>query len=316
MRYFVYIDGLVGVETNTKQFKWSFGSTAPETTYENYEKCKIKVRLMLCGDKDVFEGKEIESAKGCFRHFRGNQNENTLYYKQCLLKICKLNYYLKIDDNFIDVRVGKTYYELIKYKIMNIHPIWYIVFDIVTGMLLLKGYLPIYSSVVSKENSEAIVIFGPPNMGKTFTALKLCEEKKLSLISEDIAITDGENVYSVPWTNSYREYGNTINNRTVKKAICGKSVKYAFVLERGKKKILSNAEDIARKGLLLNHYLVCYANSPIVIAMSYFNDNFSVEKMIETEKKIFIQMLSGAQSACLIEESAEQYCDTICEIIN
>lgn len=119
----------------------------------------------------------------------------------------KLRYSIEIIENDINVIVNKNYFKYIKYKFMNLHSLGYILTDLISGVLLANGYATLHCSAVN-IGQRSLMIFAPPSTGKTITAIKLCENENAKFISEDIAITDGENIYSVPWTSAFRFYNH------------------------------------------------------------------------------------------------------------
>ena len=43
MNYYVFADGLVGLKTNEKHFRWSFGSDAPPASEQDFQRCRCKL---------------------------------------------------------------------------------------------------------------------------------------------------------------------------------------------------------------------------------------------------------------------------------
>ena len=313
MNYFVYVNKLIGVETNDQQFRWSFGSCAPKTTKEEYDACKIKVCVNVRKNKDVFKDFDLSSLKGRFRYFFANPEEHIICYSQKVKRVLNLNYIISVQDNFVNVVVGKTYYNQVRYRVMNIHSMRYILFDIVTGLLLLNGYSPLYCSSVLMNNKGATVLMAPPNMGKSLTALRLCQSTQASLISEDIAITDGTYIWPVPWTNSYRDYadGSAKDKQSIENVRDPVRITNTVILERGDSSVVTDKNNSLSKMLLLNHYLLSYMKSPAMSALAYFNSEFSPEKMMDTEKAIFENLLNGSDFYCISDNNALTYSDQI-----
>jgi hypothetical protein len=340
MNYFVYVKELLGIKTNTKQFSWVYGSEAPEAMEADFEKCKIKVHLEIRKTKDVFENGFRPSDFDRYNHYYAQKFANKVYYDRNFFLNTKLRYFLQIDGNDVKMVVNEHYFKRIKFRFMNLHSIGFMLTDIVSGLLLNNGYATLHCSCV-QVNGKTIAIFAPPGMGKTFTAINLCKNDNSSFLAEDIALTDGLNVLSVPWTSTYRFYDhenetrfdkalNSVKNKlpiielvSVKKRktareYLGESSMIDFaalsdviILGRGPQKVVKDEAGVFDSILNLNKYEFNYHRSPTMLVMNYFNPEFSTDDMYENEKKIVQQMLNHSRSYRVFAESAVEYADII-----
>src|SRR5690606_24982210 len=51
-----------------------------------------------------------------------------------------------------------------------------------------------------------VIVAAPPNTGKTLTSVSACMHHNARYIAEDMAVTDGINIFTVPWTSTFRYY--------------------------------------------------------------------------------------------------------------
>lgn len=342
MNYYVYVENLVGVETNAKRFDFSYGTVAPKSNREEYEKCLIRLHINVVRNSEVFPENKGEEIKGKFHYFSGNPGEKTIYYERNYFFGSRLRYSISIDDCDINVVVGKTYFKHVKHRVMNLHSLSYILTDLVAGLLTLKGFVTLHCSAVNfPENNRSAILFAPPNTGKTLSSMMLCKKYNCNFIAEDFAITDGENVYSVPWTSTFRLY-DEVNESRVEKFInklssilpiielfkltknqsidsyIGKErilmkskASDIVILERGEGNVSRDKSDAFRKLLVLNRYEFNYIKSPFMVVLNYFNPEFSQEKMYECEKKIVKSLLDNVDFMCITDMNALNYCDII-----
>lgn len=306
MGCYVYVKGLVGVRINRKDFHWSFGSKAPMASQEDYESCKIKIQLSVVKDSLVSQPQGQERKQGNFRYFHAIPNTGSLYYERRICGI-PLRFALTVKDGSINGVVGRSYYRLVKLKLMNLHPIWYILFDLCTVLLLREGILPLYAASFALKGTGGLIM-GPPNIGKTLTALLLAEDPRVSLLGEDIAMSDGEMLWPVPWTHTYRDYGSAVRKDGCRGHFSSVTVplKDLFLLER-------DGEDGAPEGrgeeklLLLQQYGIGWHSSPAVSVLCYFNDSFSMKELLERERELLDQIIRKAAPRVLRAQSPLDY---------
>ena len=310
MNHFVYVRDLVGVRTNAESFRWSFGSAAPAVSEEQFSRCRIKIDLRIVKDRDVPLPPPLTAGEGNFRFFHGYRNAGTLAYHRKLFGL-PLSYTVSVRGNVIRATVGKTYFRLIRLKVMNLHPIWYVLFDLTTALLLKNGYLPVYASSFAHDERGALVM-APPNTGKTLTAIRLSENPRVRLLGEDIAVTDGERIYAVPWTDTYRSYGAAADTgRHPAFSETSAPLDRLFLLERGSGGLRDASSDCEKRIALLNRYGIGWSFSPAVTALGYFNDDVSPESLREQETAILRAMTGRAEILTVAAEDAAQFATLI-----
>lgn len=315
--YYEYIPGFLGMETNIINFGWSFGNNTPETTKDVFSSCIFKVYLESKKDKDVFCELEESEYTSVFRHFKLKPGKKSLIFEQDFAKIIHLRYSITICENSIHLVVGNSYLKVVKTKIMNIHPIQWILLDLLSIMMLQKGYLPLYCSSVTFDNSFAKVLIGPPNTGKSITALRLGRDYDASIISEDLAITDGVDIFGAPYTNMYRDYKDISLNEYKSNVAKGKyRINSIFLLEKGVSGYRTDNNGISAGEYLqiINDYLLGYASSPVCRALNYYNSDFSIKNSVEMESAILSQLSECAIVGRIISDNSVTFADEIMKV--
>lgn len=342
MNYFVYVKDILGVKTNADSFKWSYGTVAPRSDEAEFERCLIKVYLEVIDSKDVFDDsiRMKDKSIGQYHYFFGKRNDSKIYYERDFFFNSKLKYVIEVVDNNIYVKVNHNYYRFISHRFMNLHSIGYILTDLVSGMLLNNGLATIHCSAVNIGN-RTFVLFAPPNTGKTLTAMRLCEIDAAKFVAEDFAITDGDNIYSVPWTSTFRYY-DEINKSKLDQLVnefkkrlpvlelipIGKrwsideyigwhrmiykiEITDVVLLERGKTEIINTKEGVLHKITNLNKYEFNYHKSPAVLALNYFNPQLSPDKMYDAEKAILKKLINNHSVNIVVSDNALNYSNLV-----
>ncbi|MDN7226332.1 hypothetical protein QWY15_03400 [Planococcus sp. N064] len=327
--YFIAAKGILGVKTNIKEFKWSFGSNMPEGTLDEYENCAVKMHIAL----EEFNDDDLLGNLGRYHYFNGSPGEDKLYYTRKLPINKKLR--LKAENLLSDepkITVNRTYYKLITHRIMNLHSLHYIATDLAALLLLRKGYAPIHCSAF-KAGDATVAIFAPPDTGKTLSAMTACGDFGASFIAEDLAITDGKNIFSVPWTNSFDHYAK--NKQTKNQGIKEKFMKsvpimnklsrktaepednnvkagallnpqmvtHIAILEKGEDGILPQAESAAVSKLMnLNRYEFNFLRAPLLIAYEFFNPELVIDNGTVKEKEILSALVRNSESVFTLKK--------------
>lgn len=306
--YFIYCRGILGVKTNDRNFKWVYGSLAPEASLIEYEKCVVKFDVCIKPEKQLNNCSSFDQS---FQSFRWNNFARRISYRRTLFWGFDIGYDIKLESNTVIAEIGEHYYKYIKNRTMNLHGMYYLLSDLVNIILLKNGYLTLYASAVYyKAKDKCLVNFAPPNTGKTFVATKLCELSDYKLVGEDVIISDGNKVYACPWTSTYR----STKSRRTDSAGAMNRVNYnisnfdtqeecvltdLFVLSLGKEKLDSKKIQIQNQISILNGYLFNYYSSPIVSVLGFFDKEYykswrklsdmMIEKMINKSRCYMIQ---------------------------
>ncbi|MBE7015444.1 MAG: hypothetical protein E7417_01305 [Ruminococcaceae bacterium] len=308
MNHFIYIKDLLAVKTNLDKFSWSYGTVEKNSKQEDFDRCKVKVYVRIVPDKEV-----PVCSGDKFSFFTVDKESSTIYYSRRFFGAVNLCYSLRIDGNSIYMICGKNYYRLVRGRIMNIHSVGYILSDVVEGILLNNGLCTIYCSAVSFKD-RAVCLFGAPNTGKTLTGLLLCNKHGGKLVSEDFAVTDGENIWGAPMTNTHRNYAG-IDGANDKVEIEVNSVKVSdvVIIQKGKN-LLSDEKDFI-KVKSLNRYGLGYVRSPSLIALGYYNHEFDIFKMSDKENEILESLVKNHGFLAVSSENVLDFADSIMDNI-
>lgn len=340
--YFSPIKGIVGIKTNRKDFSFSYGLAMPFSTEETYNDSLIKIDLSVI-PKGVVSNLEDRSTMGKFHYFSGINNNAEIFYDRNFIFNRKFQFKISgIDSNHIRAIVNANYFKYVKHRFMNIHSIGYILTDIINLRLLHNKFAPLHCSSFA-YGGNGYVIFAPPNTGKTLTAMTICMEDndRYRFIAEDLAITDGENVYSVPWTSTFRYYDSVdssffsrfLNKLTEKIPVLelfsfGKTesvtkytenithqskIKGIYILDRGTDFIKSISNDDAFDRInTLDRYEFNYMRAPAIIAYEYFNRATDIEKAYNEERNLLKKMIANAEFVKVVScDDALKYPDFI-----
>ncbi|WKA57698.1 hypothetical protein QWY16_14490 [Planococcus shenhongbingii] len=328
--YYVAAKNILAVKTNIKDFKWSFGHNMPESTREEYEQCEVKINLVM---EEFNEDDQLETL-GKYHYFNGSPGENKIYYTRNLAM--KEKFRIKAENLLSDepkITVNKNYYKFITHRIMNLHSIGYILTDLAGVLLLKKGFAPIHCSAFQKEGST-VAVFAPPSTGKTLSSMMACMEHEAKFIAEDLAITDGEKIYSVPWTSSFRFYSNVeqskgakLKNKATKvfppleyvsfsKAtpitryvdsdtfLDAEVVTHVAILEKGDNEVTIQSDPEAiRKLVNFNRNAFHYLKSPLLTAYEFFNPELDIEECATNEKEILSSLVKNSQKVFSVKDT-------------
>ena len=292
-KYFVYCDGILGVKTNMPDFKWVYGQVAPETTPYEYDKCVVKFEINIKKEKKLHNIAEYDSK---FQSYYWNDKDNILSCRRKLFSKIPIGYNIKLDNDRVLVEIGRNYNALVKKRVMNLHGAYYLLSDLANVMLMQKGYITLYASAVAfSPMQKAVVCFAAPSTGKTLTATRLCEREGYSMIAEDVLISKGSELYSCPYTSSYRgkrslldSSGSIGRKRIVSNgAICACShITDLVVLANGEEKARTDKQEVLRYVDILNGYLFNYCSSPIIKMLSYFDAEYNKDWYAEVKNQL------------------------------
>lgn len=322
MYYYVAAKELLAIKTNVKNFNWSFGHNMAEASIEEYEQCLVKMHLAV---EDFKEDEGLEKL-GKYHYFTGNPGAGKIYYTRNFAMKMKLR--IKAENLLSDepkITFNPNYYKFITHRIMNLHSAGYILTDLATLLLLNKGYAPIHCSAFKKGDS-AVAVFAPPSTGKTLSSMMACMDHGAQFIAEDLAITDGKKIYSVPWTSTFRFYSNmdqSIASKLMNKAtkilppleyvsfskakpitdyidtsrmLNSELITHIAILERGTDQLsVQSEEEAIRKMLNLNRNAFHYLKSPFLSAYEFFNPEMNVDQSALKEKDILTKLVQNSK---------------------
>lgn len=321
--YYENIPEIIGIKTNVKDFFWGFGGCDSDTSEENFNKCKIKVFLEERADKRVFEDVDLNVYNSRFRHFRAAEGQSSVLFEQTVKRAVHLRYALTVDGNNVKMIVGKTYLRFVKAKLMYTHAVAFILFDVVSQLLLQSGMTTLYCSAVYLPGGKSAVFMAPPNTGKSLCALRLRKDAGAEIIAEDMAVTDGVRLWGAPNTNLYRDYNDSglmkFDGQKFRSKI--DSVDHIAILQKSDdRRTVSpddiSAEDFDEKLLLINRYSLGYYYSPCVRVLSYYNDGFSVRDAQNEEERLLKKLAEGAGCYILKNPDPMRFSDQIMSAID
>lgn len=319
MAFYIYVKDLIAIETDRKDFEWTFGRSCCQTDRESFDNSLIRIHLDIEKDGLIAKAAESKENSSQFSSFFVSAPDKEIVFRKTLFHTVTVAYKLKLDGNDIYFSAGWAYYNLIKHRMMNLHSVRYILSDLVSGILLLNHYVPLYCSTVCVEE-KLIMIFGGPATGKTLSAMQLIKQQNSRLLSEDVSVSDGRTVWSAPFTSTYGQHENGIKKdpASAQGELTTKlgDAKYIFLLEKGNAKTDNNDTDISEKICLLNRYIFHYDNSPINTVCAYFFEDFSMDLMRKNEYELVKALCNHSVCTVLHESDPLLFADRISECLD
>ena len=310
---YVHIPKMIGIRTNIPRFRWGFGVCNFPTQKDEFDHCKIKVFLEVRKDSQVFEDVDLAAYKESFRDFKAIPQAKTVVFNKKIGPVY-LRFWVSIQGNQVNVVVGKSYLRLIKYKIMYIHPISYVLFDIVSLLLLQCNMTTIYGSATTLPSGSTVVCMAAPNTGKSITVLKLQNSFGARIIAEDMAVTNGESIWGAPNTGLYREY----HDEALKMVwtppqldTFAQSIDAVFILQKGALDREMKTENFLHQLMLINRYSLGYYYSPCVRVLDYYNRDFDVMAAQTVEEQILCRMIGKARTAIIERQNSLDFAQYI-----
>lgn len=337
--YHVSAKGVLGLRTNAPSVKWSWGMNIPPATRKQYDECAVRVRLEVT-DEGIADLEEIRAADfGKYHYFGGRPGAESIYYKRTFLG--KRNLEMRMSDLGGDeptLRVNTTYFRYFAYRFMNLHSPGYILTDMVALLLLQHGYTPLHCSSF-RYGEATVLVLAAPNQGKTLTSMMACMEHGASFLAEDLAITDGKTLYSVPWTSTFRYYDRIDTSRRSRaltrltsilpplellplgqtdavdtfiddrRMLADSPITHVAILERGEESVAPESRDEAyRKAVNLNRYEFNYVKAPALVAYEFFNPNIDLDRAAAQERDLLRKTIENAlQRVVVRSQDATHY---------
>ncbi len=320
------------IQTNAQHVGWSFGHFAKTASQQELDDCKLVVRFIV----DSLESQDLEMKDlQKYHYWRGEQGRGELFYQRNFFMGTKLRLLVKnLQGEIPEIYTNSRYLKHIRWRFNNLHSPGYILTDMVCALLLMRNLCAIHCSAFS-IGSATVAIIAPPDTGKTLATMRAIFDHQASFISEDLAITDGENIFACPWTSTFRYYDELSMSRLM--ALRMKLIKLIPVVEimpfPGTRKtidtyigqdriveqskithvaILARREGgvkiIDKNAALemvsnLNRYEFFYRKSPMLTAYSYFNPEFNSEALVKKEQEILSSLVN--RSECILVQSKD-----------
>ncbi len=335
---------MLGLRTTEKEFKWSYGTITPQATRTEYDRCKVRLTLKVEKDLGPPDGKQL----GKYHYFNGSPDNDTIYYSRPFMFGSKLR--IKAEGLLSPepvITFNKTYMRFVTHRFMNVHSAGFILTDLASLLLLHQGYAPIHCSAFQYQDAT-VVIAAPPNTGKTLSTMMACMDHGAKFLAEDLAITDGSTIYSVPWTSTFRFYskidsswrsrlGGKIQSvfppiellplrkqQPITEYVCPENMlssakaTHLIVLERGEEGVIPiDAELADRKVRNLNRYEFNYVRSPLITAHEFFNPGIEITKTHQKEHTILRSLVEQVDHRLVVRTpDATRYAAMIVDAVS
>ena len=335
MKYFTPSRGVLGLATNSGGLRWPFDSTSSPVSASEFEACRVKLTVNI-GARPRAVPSDLR-----YHSFTAASNGTAVHYGKRLGPGIDLSMTVDgLGSGSVEVSANRAFVRLIHHRMMNLHSLPYVLSDIACMELLLEGFAPLHCSAAATTDG-AHLIYGAPNVGKTYTALRSCEELKLPFMAEDIAITDGRTIHAVPWTSTFRYYRaydrRTALGRWLRKAIPaldavpwgdrdsikdvlpGVTIRHSapisriIILARGPDRSREISPDQAFHLLSnLNRFEFKYPSSPLLNAWDFMLPGGGMRRAVGQEVAILRQLIESAGEVLLISRSdASAYFEAI-----
>lgn len=310
---YVHVPGMIGIRTNIPGFRWGFGACSVPAPEDAFDACRVKVHLEARRDRAVFADTDLASYTGIFRDFRAKPQEKTILFDKKIGPV-RLRFSLSVQGDFVKVIVGRSYLRLIRLKLMYIHPIAYVLFDVVSLLLLQQNLTTLYGSAVRLRDGRAAFCAAAPNTGKSLTVLQLQQKHGARIITEDMAVTDGVRIWGAPYTGLYRNY----HDENLKAAgpnpesdAFAPDIAAVFLLQKGSPDCEMQSGDILHQLLLINRYSLGYYYSPCVRVLDFYNSDLNVSAAQEAEERILGRLIGDAQTLIVQRQNALDFAQAI-----
>jgi hypothetical protein len=251
---------------------------------------------------------------------------------------------LTVDQNSATIEVNRTYHEVGRVTVDQFYsPGWHIM-DIINYLLLQKNHCLIHSAAF-EYNGKGILLLGLPNTGKTSTTLNFVLNRNANFISEDIAVTDGNEIFACPYALSpihpkYTE--NKLKYKINQKAndlfplfghlyqgplnsitdVVGSNqlensseIDFVFVLHNGQKKVEDVTQNKAESLLLSsNRAEFTYSSNQLLWAAEYLGV-LNISDIIDNERRI-MKRLSETSDIYRIGGEVDFFEESILNIVS
>jgi hypothetical protein len=325
--------------TNAAKVGWSWGSVIPEGTAKEFAACRVRMRL------DIADLPEPTGNR--YHYFYGMPGQDCLEYDRTFVGGRRLRMRAeRLLTNEPTLTANATYLRWIKHRFMNLHSLGYILTDMAALTLLRNGFTPLHASAF-KAGEAGVLVLAAPNTGKTLTVMTACMDLGAGFISEDLAISDGQTVYGVPWTSTFRYYSKIDNSRRSRLAgrltqvfppaelvpmtrsrqvdtllapdrmVANTPITHVVVLERGDKGVeQSSPAETWRKAVNLNRFEFRYDSAPLLVAHEFFNPQLDLDAAAAEERRLLRDIVNNAQERLVVRShDPNDYASLILEAI-
>lgn len=314
---------VLGLRSNRRSVKWSYGVAIPPGTEDDIESCDVLIDVEVVPELQPVEDEDL---LGKYHYFRAYSGRDKVRYERTLVANRKLQLELGgLVRGEPYLRCNEAYWRFVTHRFMNLHSAGYVLTDIASLLLLRHGYAPLHCSAFRK-GEYGVVVFAPPNTGKTLTTMQACMTRGAEFLAEDLAITDGRTLHSVPWTSTFRYYGEVDQRRSSRlrsrltqifppieliparnaesiegyidpaRILDQAPITHLVLLERGEPGVERvSIDDAFQKIRNLNRYEFNYAKAPAAVAYEFFNPELSLDDAADRERTILRDMITNAE---------------------
>jgi hypothetical protein len=331
---------ILGVQSTSQYIGWSFGSPPFNSSEDDFNDCRIKINFTIDNLNNIVD--QIDGLPK-YHYWRCGANKDEIFYERTFLGGRKLRLQVSgILSGNVKMTVNRDYLRFIRFRFNNLHSPGYHLTDIACAMLLKQELTALHCSAFKYGNST-IVVVAPPDSGKTLTTMRAVFDYNAQFLAEDIAITDGKNIYSCPWTSTFRYYddiskgwGSHLRNRLIKifppaeliplganeatineyigddKVLNVAKVTHLVILSRKSGGVVKLSKSEASRYLLnLNRYEFPYLKNPLLLAYSYFNPDLNISELVRQEERILRLMVNNSECLLVQCEDARDFCNEI-----
>lgn len=349
MKEVAVIPGIAILKTKVSLlFGFKFSTYVPNYKFKhlrlNSEKNKISIEYVV--DDKITRIRNLPKTQ-FYNYYETDLGD--IYYSHSLGWKLRANFMLRCekysDKCRIKMIVNTLYHKLIRTPIGNILPPGSHLNNVLCIALLENSLAPLHASAFSYKG-EGTVIFAPSDTGKTSCVLHATINRGCKFLSEDIAVTNGDEIYSCPFTFSSNKYINNKNFfcilqkisdaipivrnyfnfwpiiRVTMPSIVGEKniepkakIKRILVLKRGmknKSRRLGEAEAI---DCILNLNRSEFPYSDLLLHALHYFGKVNLFELMNREKNIIANMVSNAEEILLLEGNREFFITKINEIV-
>jgi len=223
MKYSLVKD-LINIETNKDishgYLYGSVGVNDEEYIFNNLSS-ELNLTISECDDEEIKITKELSNKE------RYHYEDGYFVYSRKLPIYGDIRFSVEKNDLGLIIKYGKNYRRYSEIMLFQ-HDLPERIASIFSYWSLIERNLLSLHCSAANINDRTVLIFAPPDTGKTQTVMNLVTKSGWKFISDDIAITDGVNLYSVPytrsgvweWDNKRRKKRNhPISKRTIKSRV-------------------------------------------------------------------------------------------------
>jgi len=195
--------------------------------------------------------------------------------------------------------------------------------NLATVQLLSNRLAPVHCACVD-YNGTGILIIAPSNTGKTFTTFKLVKEFDFNFVAEDIAISDGKNIFGCPFTATgvpFHPKNNSLRNNRLKeiffpsqiekrklvdcfhesKIVTTTCISHVIFLKAGSSSIHSLPKATAKNWMIRNNMLEFkYITNRDLLALWNQFDYPDLMQLYQTERTLLTKIIDNANEVLYI----------------